>query len=67
MYVLTINIENGIKKRFNKDIPHNYVLPVQKALQGHPESSRLWAQHMDKILRTKFNLKPTTHEGCLYH
>ncbi len=54
------------KLRFNKDIPNNYVLLVQKALQGHPESSRLWALHMDKILKTKFNLKPTTHEGCLY-
>ena len=54
------------KLRFNKDIPNNYVLPVQKALQGHPESSQLWALHMDKILKSKFNLKPTTHEGCLY-
>ena len=54
------------KQRFNQDIPNNYVLPVQKALQGHPESSRLWALHMDKILKSKFNLKPTTQEGCLY-
>ena len=52
--------------KFNKQIPDNYVLPVHKALQGHPESSRLWALHMDKILRNTFNLKPTTHEGCLY-
>ncbi len=28
------------KHRFNKDIPIGYVLPVYKALQGHPESSR---------------------------
>ena len=54
------------KARFDKDIPDGYVLPVNKALQGHPESSRLWAKHMDKILREKFSLKPTTHEGCLY-
>ena len=54
------------KERFNIEIPPNHVLPVQKALQGHPESSRSWAIHMDRILRTKFHLKPTTHEGCLY-
>ena len=41
-------------------------MPVNKALQGHPESSRLWAQHMDKIVKEKFSLKPTTHEGCIY-
>ena len=67
---LYVRIDNQYRewylKRFNKTIPPNYVLPVQKALQGHPESSRLWALHMDKILKTKFNLKPTTHEGCLY-
>ena len=54
------------KLRFDRDIPKNDVLSVQKALQGHPESSRLWALYMDKILKSKFNLKPTTHEGCLY-
>ena len=54
------------KHRYNKEIPPVYVLPVNKALQGHPESSRLWAQHMDRILKEKFHLKPTTHEGCLY-
>ena len=42
------------------------MLPVKKALQGHPESSRSWALLIDKILRTKFNLKPTSHEPCLY-
>lgn len=45
----------------------NYVLPVQKALQGYPESSRLWATHVDQILNTKFALKLTAHEGCLYY
>lgn len=54
------------KHRFNKDIPEGYVLPVHKALQGHPESSQSWAIHMDKILKKDFHFKPTTHEGCLY-
>eukprot|EP00956_Cyclotella_meneghiniana_P004202 scaffold5163_cov49-Cyclotella_meneghiniana.AAC.3 len=41
------------------------VIPVMRAMQGHPESSRLWERHMDKIVR-KFNFKPTKHEPCLY-
>ena len=48
-------------------IPDNFVLPVRKALQGHPESPRLWAQLIDNILTTHLGLKPTTHEPCLYH
>ena len=23
--------------------------------------------HMDGVFKTKFNLKPTTYEGCFYH
>ena len=41
-------------------IPIGHVLPVQGALQGHPESPRLWAQLIDKII-LKLNLKPCTH------
>lgn len=41
------------------------VIPVMRAMQGHPESSRLWEKHMDKIVR-KFKFKPTVHEPCLY-
>jgi hypothetical protein len=48
-------------------IPRGYVLPVHKALQGHPEAPRAWATLIDTILRTKLNFKPTTHEPCLYH
>ena len=47
-------------------IPIGHVLPVQGALQGHPESPRLWAQLIDKII-LKLNLKPCTHEPCLYY
>ena len=48
------------------DIPEDFVLPVQGALQGHPESARLWAKLIDRIIR-ELNLKPCTHEPCLYH
>ena len=48
-------------------IPPGHVLPVQHALQGHPESPRLWAQMIDKIIRTHVGLQPCRHEPCLYH
>ena len=46
-------------------IPKGHVVPVQRAMQGHPESPRLWEKHADKILRG-IGLVPTTHEPCLY-
>jgi len=49
----------------NPPIPDGYVIPVNRALQGHPESPRLWEKHIDSILRT-LGLTPTTHEPCLY-
>jgi hypothetical protein len=47
------------------DIPKDYVLRVYGALQGHPESARLWALLIDKIIRN-LQLHPCTHEPCLY-
>ena len=46
-------------------IPKNHVLPVNHALQGHPESPRLWARKIHSIL-TDLGYKNTTHEPCLY-
>ena len=46
-------------------IPQNYVLPVNHALQGHPESPRLWSNKIHSIM-TKLGYKNTTHESCLY-
>ena len=34
-------------------IPLGFVLPILKALQGHPESSWSWAILIDKILHCK--------------
>jgi deoxyuridine 5'-triphosphate nucleotidohydrolase len=48
-------------------IPKDFVLPVHKALQGHPEAPRAWAILIDKILQEKLHLKPTMHEPCLYY
>ena len=47
-------------------IPKHFVLPVHKALQGHPEAPRAWAMLIDKIIQIKLHFKPTTHEPCLY-
>ena len=50
----------------NSPIPPGYVLPVQHALQGHPESPHLWETHIHAILVDRLNFVPTTHEKCLY-
>jgi len=41
------------------------MIPVLSAMQGHPESPRLWEKHADAILR-ELGLTPTIHEPCLY-
>ena len=46
-------------------IPPDYVLKVQGALQGHPESPRLWALLIDNIIQ-QLDLQPCRHEPCLY-
>ena len=47
-------------------IPNSYVMRAKRALQGHPESPRLWAKLIDKIIK-KLNLKACTHEPNLYY
>jgi len=55
--------ENHRKK---PPIPSQYtVVRVQNAIQGHPESPRLWEKLIDSILRN-VGFHPTTHEPCLY-
>ena len=54
------------KSKGKPEIPKNHVLPVNHALQGHPESPRLWSKLIDGIIRNHVGLKPTTHEPCLY-
>jgi hypothetical protein len=46
-------------------IPDGHVIPILSAMQGHPESPRLWEKHADAILR-EIGLTPTIHEPCLY-
>ncbi len=46
-------------------IPPGHIIPILSAMQGHPESPRLWEKHTDEILH-KIGLIPTVHEPCLY-
>jgi hypothetical protein len=46
-------------------IPTGQVIPVLSAMQGHPESPRLWEKHANAILQ-ELGLTPTVHEPCLY-
>ena len=54
------------KSKGRPPIASGHVLPVKRALQGHPESPRLWAELINGILVNEMKLKPTTHEPCLY-
>jgi hypothetical protein len=46
-------------------LEQGYVIPILSAMQGHPESPRLWEKHADTILR-EVGLTPTVHKPCLY-
>jgi hypothetical protein len=53
--------------RFGVALDRSLVLPVQHALQGHPESGRLWERHINSILKaTEFNFRSTTHDRSIY-
>ena len=54
------------KNKGREEIPEGHVLPVKRALQGHPEAPRLWAKLIDTLIKEKLKLKATTHEPCLY-
>ena len=53
--------------RFKKKLNRSHVLPVLHALQGHPESGKLWEQHITAILQSsEFGFKSTTHDRSIY-
>jgi len=54
---------NNHKKR--PPIAEGDVIPILSAMQGHPESPRLWEKHADAILH-ECGLIPTVQEPCLY-
>ena len=52
--------------KFGITVDRSHCLPAQHALQGHPESPRLWEEYINRILKDKLNLVPTTHERSIY-
>ena len=53
--------------RHGVKLDRSLVLPVLKAIQGHPEAGRLWEEHINKILFSKdLNFTTTTHDHCIY-
>ena len=54
------------KFKFGRRIDQARVLPIMRALQGHPESGRLWEKHINNVLFSKeLNFKTTTHDRTM--
>jgi hypothetical protein len=51
--------------RHEVTIPRDMVLPVQHALQGHPESGALWEKFVNSVI-ARHGFHSTTHERSLY-
>ena len=69
---LYVRVDDPFREWYHQKFPDRpklekyQVMKVLKALQGHPESARLWALLIDQIIR-ELNLKPCTHEPNLYY
>jgi hypothetical protein len=58
---------NNMKDRFGTVLGRHLVLPVLHALQGHPESGRLWETIIKAIiLHPTVAFKSTTHDRTIY-
>ena len=55
------------ENRFNKKLDRSFVLPVLHALQGHPESGKLWEQHINSVLTSpELGFCSTRHDRTIY-
>jgi hypothetical protein len=56
------------QKRYGVDVdPKTHVVPLERAMQGHPEAGALWERMIVGILEgDKLNFRSTTHERNLY-
>jgi len=55
------------RKHYNVDIdPTTHVIPLHKALQGHPKAGALWDHMIIGILEGELGFCLTTHECSLY-
>ena len=66
MCLLTL-MPTGTLGRPGHKINPSKVLPVLHALQGHPESGKLWESHINSILFSpELNFKCTKHDRTIY-
>jgi hypothetical protein len=54
-----------VNKRGKSLIPEGHIISVLGAMQGHPESPRLWEKHINQNL-WDIGLTPTIHKPCIY-
>jgi hypothetical protein len=53
--------------KYGVKLDRSFVLPVLRALQGHPESGRLWEKHINSILsHPELGFVHTTHDRTIY-
>jgi len=53
--------------RFKTKLDQSLVIPALHALQGHPESGKLWEKHISAILQSpQFGFKSTTHDRLIH-
>ena len=53
--------------KYHKPVDRKMILPVLHALQGHPESGKLWESHINSILSSpELGFKSTTHDRSIY-
>ncbi len=57
--------KNWWKQKTGTELIGDYYVKVKHAIQGHPESPRLWQLHIDSILKD-IGFCATTHEPCVY-
>ena len=60
-----IAYKNWYYKKTGIKLEGDYYVKVQHAIQGHPESPRLWQLFIDDILH-QIGFRATTHEPCIY-
>ena len=53
------------KHKYGKEIDRRQVLPIERALQGHPESGKQWMRHIDGIL-DKLGFIKAKHDHSIY-
>ena len=55
------------EKKYGKRLDRKKVLPVLKAIQGHPESGRIWEEYINNILASpELGFTNTTHDRCIF-